>query len=93
MGTNCTSQLPDFYFAMYELSFICTWLHCTWMLLLVSCAQSFYRIACAFLLTARYIDEWASICSPHIHHLLCADQYIHLIRITGIPQDFGGHAC
>ena len=70
-----------------------TWLHCTWMFLLFSCAQSFYWIACAFLLTARYIDYRASICSPHIHHLLCVDQYFHLARITGVPQDSVGHAC
>lgn len=43
-----------------------------------------YQIACAFLLTARYIDDLASISNPYLHHLLYVDQRFHHPRITGI---------
>ncbi len=92
MGTDCASHLADCYLAMHELSFI---MHLAALYLDVAVAflcTINYWMACAFLLTLRYIDDLASICSPDLHHMLCVDQYFHHARITGIPQDSVGHA-
>ena len=43
-----------------------------------------YTIARAFLLTARYIDDLASINNPYLHSLLYVDQHFHHSCITGI---------
>jgi len=84
MGTNCASHLANYYLTMYELSFIMRL-----AALYVDVAFAFLRtvlhqIACAFLLTARYIDDLASISNPYLHHLLYVDQHFQHARITGI---------
>ncbi|DBA87047.1 TPA: hypothetical protein ACH3X2_005289 [Trebouxia sp. C0005] len=82
MGTNRASHLANYYLTMYELNFIMRL-----AALYVGAAFAFlrtvlYQIACAFLLTARYIDDLASISNPYLHHLLYVDQ--HFQHATGI---------
>ena len=84
MGTNCASHLTNYYLTMYKLSFVMRL-----AALYVDVAFAFlrtvlYQIACAFLLTARYIDDLASISNPYLHHLLYVDQHFQHARITGI---------
>ena len=84
MGTNCASHLANFYLTMYELSFIMSlaalYLDADFAFL----RTVIYQVACAFLLTARYIDDLVSISNPYLHHLLYVDQHLHHPRITGI---------
>ncbi len=93
MVTDCASHLADSCLAVREVSFITqsTWLHCTSMLLLLSCAQSSMQWHVPLCLL-RYIDDLASICSANLHHKLCVDQNFHHARITGLSQDSVGHA-
>ena len=57
--------------------------------LYVNSASTFLRavictIAHTFLLTARYIDDIASINNPYLHSLLYVDQHCHHSCITGL---------
>ena len=64
MGTNCASHLANFYLTMCELDFI---IRLTMLYLdpLRVCLHTIvYQIACAFLFTARYIDDLISINNP-----------------------------
>ncbi|DBA82247.1 TPA: hypothetical protein ACH3X2_000518 [Trebouxia sp. C0005] len=84
MGTNCASHLANLYLMMYELRF-----YVRLATLYVDPAFTFlrtviYTIARAFLLTARYIDDLASINNPYLHSLLYVDQHFHHNRILGI---------
>ncbi len=84
MGTNCASHLASLYLMMYELRFYVRLAN-----LYVNPAFTFlrtvsYAIACAFLLTTRYIDDLASTNNPYLHSLLYSDQHFHHSRITGI---------
>ncbi|KAL3148791.1 hypothetical protein ABBQ38_014199 [Trebouxia sp. C0009 RCD-2024] len=84
MGTNCASNLANFYLTSYELRFLgrlaAVYLDVTLAFLhdLVSC------IVRAFLFTARYIDDLLSISNPYLHHLMYYTQYLHHPRILGI---------
>ncbi len=84
MGTNCASHLANLYLMMYELRF-----YVRLATLYVNPAFAYlrtviYTIAHAFLLTARYIDDLASISNPYLHSLLNIDQHFHHSSITGI---------
>ena len=84
MGNNCASHLANLYLMMYELRF-----YIRLATLYVNPAFAFlrtmiYTIARAFLLTARYIDDLASINNPYLHSLLFVDQHNYHSCITGI---------
>ena len=84
MGTNCASHLANCYLTMYELSFIMRLAALYLDVAFAFLRTVLYQIACAFLLTARYIDDLASISNPYLHHLLYIDQHFQHARITGI---------
>ncbi len=84
MGTNCASHLANYYLTMYELSFIMRLAALYLDVAFAFLRTVLYQIACAFLLTARYIDDLASISNPYLHHLLYVDQHFQHARITGI---------
>ena len=84
MGTNCASHLANCYLTMYELSFIMRLAALYLDVAFAFLRTVLYQIACAFLLTARYIDDLASISNPFLHHLLYIDQHFQHARITGI---------
>ena len=76
MGTNCASHLANYYLTMYELSFIMRLAALYLDVALAFLRTVLYQIACAFLLTARYIDDLVSISNPYLHHLLYVDQHL-----------------
>ena len=49
-----------------------------------------YTIACAVLLTARYIDDLASINNPYLHSLMYVDQHFHHNRIWAFIPELAG---
>ena len=69
---------------MYELSFIMRLAALYLDVAFAFLRTVLYQIACVFLLTARYIDDLASISNPYLHHLLYVDQHFQHARITGI---------
>ena len=69
---------------MYELDFIIR-LTVLYLDPLRVCLNTIvYQIACAFLFTARYIDDLISINNPYLSHLLYVDQHYYHPAITGV---------
>ena len=84
MGTNCASHLANLYLTMYELQFIMRLRDLYLDACFVFLRTIVYQIACAFLFTARYIDDLLSISNPYLCRLLYVDQSHHHPRIKGI---------
>ena len=85
MGTNCASNLANFYLAAYELRFLCGLLHVymdhdqpAWARLLAA------HVMKAFGLSGRFIDDLATINNLHLRHLMYEDMAFHHPLIKGI---------
>jgi len=85
MGTNCASNLANFYLAAYELRFLVGLLHVhldqsqpSWARVLAA------HVMKAFGLSGRFIDDLATINNPYLRHLLYEDQAFHHPLIRGI---------
>lgn len=85
MGTNCASNLANFYLTTYELRFLVGLLHVhmdqsqpSWARVLAA------HVMKAFGLNGRFIDDLASINNPYLRHLMYEDQAFHHPLIRGI---------
>ena len=83
-GTNCASNLANFYLAAYELRFLVGLMHVhmdqsqpSWARVLAA------HVMKAFALSGRFIDDLATINNPCLWHLMYEDQSFHhpLIRV------------
>ena len=79
MGTNCASNLANFYFSRYELNFL---FNVTHMHNASDSSSALHRVTLqvtqGFLLTQRDIDDLFSVNNLYMQHLLYVDQhYLH----------------
>ena len=85
MGTNCTSNLANFYLSRHELNFVVnvTHMHDT-----SDSSSALHRVTLqvtqGFLLTKRYIDDLFSMNNPYMQHLLYVDQHYFHPDLHGI---------
>ena len=90
MGTNCASNLANFYLSRYELDFL---LNVTDMHIISAVDGALpspdlhcvtLQVTQAFLLTKRYIDDLFSLNNPYMLHLLYTDQHYYHPNLHGI---------
>ena len=85
MGTNCASNLANFYLRKYEFDFLVnvTHMHAT-----SDSSTALHRVTLqvtqGFLLTKRYIDDLFSMNNPYMQHLLYVDQHYFHPDLHGI---------
>ena len=84
MGTNCGPNLANMYLAQYELRFLQRLAQIHRDAAMTAWHMGVYQIACAFLFTARFLDDLASINNPYMHQLLYVDQHCGHPSIKGI---------
>lgn len=84
MGTNCAPNLANMYLAQYELRFLQRLAQIHRDPVMTAWHMGVYQIACAFLFTARFLDDLASINNPYMHQLLYVDQHCGHPSIMGI---------
>ena len=85
MGTNCASNLANFYLARYELCFLRNLSSVITSSTLTQAVQDRARAMFhAFLLTGRYIDDLLSINNPYLKYLLYTNQRLFHSEIHGI---------
>ena len=84
MGTNCAPNLANMYLARYELGFLQRLVAVYRTAAMMAWHVLAYQIACAFLFTARFLDDLASISNPYMHQLMYVDQHHGHPDIKGI---------
>ena len=84
MGTNCAPHLANMYLSKSEHAFVQRLADIYTNALLFLLHTLVYQIACAYLLTSRFLDDLASINNPYLHELMYEDQHYVHASITGI---------
>ena len=89
MGTDCALQLANFYMAAYEHAFLrrlADIYHTSGLLRIHVIHTLVVCTAKAFLFTARFLDDLASIANPYLQCLLYVTQhYVHPASTSNYP--------